>query len=203
MTRAGLTRRRYWLTLSIAVVLGIPLLCQAAEYQIDPNTTSIQFRIRHLTIFNITGTFKKFSASATINDWDPSALKVRVTVDAASIDTGLEERDEYLRGHNFFDVAKYPTIHFISRKVDKVSPDKLKITGDLSMHGVTREVVIDVERPTIAIKDPRGDFKRKELATTKINRSDFGLTWNKLLDTGGMVIGEEVNIQADVEWIRK
>lgn len=195
--------KRYWITLSIAVILGIPFLCQAAEYQIDPGNTSIQFRIRCLIVSNITGTFKKFSASSTFNDGDPGNLKVRVTIDAASIDTGLKERDEHLRGKDFFDVAKHPTIHFISKKVDRVSPDKLKVTGDLTMRGVTREVVIDVEGPPLAIKDPGGSLRRRELATTRINRSDFGLTWNKLLDTGGMVIGEEVNILADVEWIKK
>lgn len=195
--------KRYLITLSVAVVLGIPLLCQAAEYQIDPSNTSIQFRIRYLIVSNITGTFKKFSASATFMDRDPGNLKVRVTIDAASIDTGLEERDEHLRGKEFFDVAKYPTINFISKKVDKISPDKMIVTGDLTMRGVTREVVLDVKGPTLASKDPWGCLRRRELATTKINRSDYGLTWNKLLDTGGMVIGEEVNILADVEWIRK
>jgi len=195
--------RRYWIAISIAVILGIPLPCQAAEYQIDPSNTSIQFKIRYLIVSNITGTFKKFSASATINDRDPGNLIVMVTIDAASIDTGLEESDEHLRGQEFFDVAKYPTINFISKKVEKVLPDKLKVTGNLTMRGVTREVVLDVEGPTLASKDPGGYLRRKELATTRIKRSDFGLTWNKLLDTGGTVIGEEVNILADVEWIRK
>jgi polyisoprenoid-binding protein YceI len=104
---------------------------------------------------------------------------------------------------DFFDVAKYPDITFVSKKVIKVDTDRLKVTGDLTIHGVTREITVDVEGPTPEVKDPWGNFRRGATATAKINRRDFGLTWNKVLDSGGLVVGDEVNIYVEVELVRK
>jgi len=139
----------------------------------------------------------------TIDDADITKSKVDVTIDAASIDTANAKRDEHLRSPDFFDVAKYPTLKFVSTKVAKAGEGRLKVTGNLTIHGVTKEVVLDVEGPSPAVKDPWGNTKSGASATTKINRKDFGLTWNKALETGGMVVGEEVLITLEVELLKK
>ena len=141
--------------------------------------------------------------TVTIDDQDVTRLKVDVVIDAASINTGHAKRDDHLRGPDFFDVAKYPEITFVSKKVTKVDADRLKVTGDLTIHGVTREIMMDVEGPTPEVKDPSGNFRRGATATGKINRKDFGLTWNRVLDTGGVVVGEEVTMYVEVELIKK
>jgi polyisoprenoid-binding protein YceI len=138
-----------------------------------------------------------------MDDKDISNLNVELTIDAASVNTGHAKRDEHLRAADFFDVAKYPTITFVSKKVMKDGPDRLKVTGDLTMHGVTREVTVNVEGPTQEVKDPWGNFRRGATGTSKINRKDFGLTWNKSLETGGVVVGEDVDIFVEIELIKK
>jgi polyisoprenoid-binding protein YceI len=195
--------KRLLTAVSVVLILALPLLVSASDYRLDPDHYSIQFKIRHLTVSNVTGTFQRATGTATFDDRDPAASKVEATIDTASIDTGHAKRDEHLRGPDFFDVAKYPTITFVSRKVEKAGPGKMKIIGNLTMHGITREVTIDVEGPTPEIKDPWGNFRRGVSGTAKINRNDFGITWNKTMDTGGLIIGEEVSIYIDVEWIRK
>jgi polyisoprenoid-binding protein YceI len=134
---------------------------------------------------------------------DPSTLKVDVTIEAASVDTGNEKRDQHLRTPDFLDVAKYPTITFVSKKVMKADPGKLKVTGDLTIHGVTREITVDLEGPTSEVKDPWGGFRRGATGTTRIDRRDFGITWNTALDSGGMLVGNEVTIYVEVEWVKK
>lgn len=194
---------RYLILFLIALVLGIPLSGEAANYQMDADHSSIQFKIRHLTVSNVTGTFNKVKGASSIEGEDLATLKVEVTIDAASIDTRHQKRDEHLRTPDFLDVAKYPTITFVSRKIVKGDPGKLKVIGDLTLHGVTREITVDLEGPTPEIKDPWGNFRRGVTGTAKIDRRDFGITWNKVLDSGGLVVGNEVSIQIDIEWIRK
>ena len=138
-----------------------------------------------------------------MDDRDVSNLNVELTIDAASVNTGHAKRDEHLRAADFFDVAKYPTITFISKKVIKDGPDRLKVTGELTMHGVSREVTVNVEGPTQEVKDPWGNFRRGATGTAKINRKDFGLTWNRALETGGVLVGEDVDIFVEVELIKK
>ena len=128
---------------------------------------------------------------------------MELIIDAASVDTGHAKRDEHLRGSDFFDVAKYPTITFVSKKVMKASPDRLQVIGDLTLHGVTKEITVDVEGPTSEIKDPWGNLRRGATATAKVNRKDFGLTWNRVLETGGVVVGEDVDILVELELIKK
>jgi polyisoprenoid-binding protein YceI len=183
--------------------LAIPILTDAATWQMDPAHSSFQFKIRHLTVSNVKGDFSKFQGVAIIDDQNINSLKVEVTIDAASVNTGHAQRDEHLRGPDFFDVTKYSTITFVSKKVIKTDANRLKVIGDLTLHGVTREITVDVEGPTPEVKDPWGNFRRGATATTKINRRDFGLTWNKVLDTGGLLVGDEVNIYVEVELVRK
>ncbi len=195
--------KKHFVVLLVCLALAIPGIAGAATYQLDPVHSSIQFKIRHLTVSNVTGTFNKIKGSATMEGEDPATLKVEVAIEAASVDTGNEKRDQHLRTPDFLDVAKYPTITFVSRKVVKGEPGKLKITGDLTLHGVTREITVDLEGPTSEVKDPWGGFRRGATGTARIDRRDFGITWNTALDSGGMLVGNEVTIYVEVEWVKK
>jgi polyisoprenoid-binding protein YceI len=185
------------------IFFTFPALSQAATWQIDPDHSSFQFKVRHLMVSNVKGDFTKVKGAVTMDDNDVSNLNVEVTIDAASVNTGHAKRDEHLRAADFFDVAKYPTITFVSKKVMKDGSDRLKVAGDLTMHGVTREVTVNVEGPTQQVKDPWGNFRRGATGTAKINRKDFGLTWNRALETGGVVVGEDVDIFVEIELIKK
>ena len=195
--------KRFFTPMIALFVLAIPVLTYTATWQMDPDHSSFQFKIRHLTVSNVKGDFSKLKGVVMIDDQDIARLKIEVVIDATSVNTGHAQRDEHLRGPDFFDVTKYPTITFVSKKVIKADMDRLKVVGDLTIHGVTREITVDVEGPTPEVKDPWGNFRRGATATTKINRRDFGLTWNKVLDTGGLVVGEEVNIYVELELVRK
>jgi polyisoprenoid-binding protein YceI len=185
------------------LVFLIPVFTYGATWQMDPDHSSFQFKIRHLTVSNVKGDFNKVQGTVTMDDQSIDNLKVEVTIDAASVNTDHSKRDEHLRGPDFFDVTKYPTITFVSKKVVKGERDRLKVVGDLTIHGVTREITVDVEGPTSGVKDPWGNFRRGATATTKISRKDFGLAWNKVLDNGGLVVGDEVSIYVEVELVRK
>jgi polyisoprenoid-binding protein YceI len=187
----------------LTLFFTFPALGQAATWQIDPDHSSFQFKVRHLMVSNVKGGFTNVKGAVTMDDKDISNLNVELTIDAASVNTGHAQRDEHLRASDFFDVAKYPTIIFVSKKVMKDGPDRLKVTGDLTIHGVTREVTVNVEGPTQEIKDPRGNFRRGAAGTARINRKDFGLIWNRALETGGVVVGEDVDIFVEIELIKK
>lgn len=187
----------------LILFLTLPVLGQAANYQIDPDHSSFQFKVRHLMVSNVKGDFNKAKGSVMIDDNNITNLKVELTIETASVDTGHAKRDEHLRNADFFDVAKYPTVTFVSKKVMQAGQGKLQVTGDLTLHGVTREITLDVEGPTQEIKDPWGKFRRGATATGKINRKDFGLTWNRALETGGVVVGEDVDIYVEVELIKQ
>jgi len=187
----------------LTFIFALPFLGHAATWQIDPDHSSFQFKVRHLMVSNVKGDFTKVKGVVTMDDKDVTNLNVELAIDAASVNTGHAKRDEHLRAPDFFDVAKYPTITFVSRKVMKAGPDKLKVIGDLTIHGVTKEITVDVEGPTQEVKDPWGNFRRGATGTAKINRKDFGLTWNRALETGGVVVGEEVDLFIEVELIKK
>jgi len=180
----------------------LPSLAFASTWNIDPDHTSTGFKVRHLMVSNVKGTFGKVQGVVNIDDRDITRSSVSVTVDTASIDTGVAKRDADLRSANFLEVAKFPTMTFVSTKVAKSGADGLKVTGNLTLHGVTRPVVLDVEGPSRESKDPWGNLRRGASASTKINRKDFGLTWNKALETGGVVVGDEVDISIEVEMIK-
>ncbi len=194
--------RRFVAVLFVFAALIMPTLALAATYEIDPAHTSFNFKVRHLTVPNVTGTFGKVNGIAEIDDREITALKVEVTLDASSIDTGHANRDEHLRGPDFFDVAKYPTLKFVSRKISRIDANKIQVTGDLTIRDVTKEVTVDVEGPTPEIKDPGGKMRRGATGSTKINRKDYGIMWNKTLDSGGLVVGDEVSISVEVELIK-
>lgn len=187
---------------SIILVLTWPLVALATTWNIDPEHSNIGFKVKHLMVSNVKGSFEKLTGTVDINDTDITRSKVEVSIDTTSINTNVQKRDEHLRSADFFDVAKYPAMTFVSKKVAKDGKDKLKVTGDLTLHGVTKEVVLFVEGPSQESKDPWGNFRKGASATAKISRKDFGLIWNKALETGGVVIGDEILITLEVEMIK-
>jgi polyisoprenoid-binding protein YceI len=188
--------------ITLIAALSLPTLALATTWDIDPDHSNIGFKVRHLMVSNVKGNFDKHTGTVEINDKDITKSKVAITIDTNSINTNVQKRDDDLRSANFFDVAKYPTMTFVSKKMVKAGKGKLKVTGDLTIHGVTKEVVLDVEGPSAESKDPWGNIRRGASATTRINRKDFGLTWNKALETGGVVVGDEVTIMLEVEMIK-
>lgn len=169
----------------------------AARYSLDADHTSITFKIRHL-VSKVNGNFRKFSGWFEYDEKNNKAWKTEVTIDALSIDTAHTKRDDHLRTADFFDVKKFPTLSFKSTKVNARSKKSFKLAGDLSIHGVTKPVVFDVLVGGTGT-DPWGNEKAGFTATTKINRKDFGLSWNKVLDAGGVLIGDEVEVILEVE----
>ena|ERR1039457_6987988 len=194
--------KRISIILLAVIALVLPTFASAASWKIDPDHSNIGFKVRHLMVSNVKGVFEKHSGTIDINDKDITNSRVEVTIDTNSINTNVQKRDTHLRSADFFDVARYPAMTFISRKVAKAGKDRLLITGDLTLHGVTREVVLDVEGPSQESKDPSGNIRRGATASTKINRKDFGLVYNSVLETGGVAIGEEVTISLEIEMIR-
>ena len=193
----------------IAVLAGMAVLgCTASfaatsTWKFDPMHTAAQFSVRHLTISTVRGAFSKVSGTVEFDDHDVSKSSADVTIDVSTVDTREPARDKDLRREKFFDVEHFPTMTFKSTKVEQAGAGKLKVTGNLTIRGVTKEVVLDVDGPTAAIKDPYGNQRAAVNATTKINRQDFGVKWNSTIDGGGVVVGDEVNITIDAEMIKQ
>ncbi len=191
------------LAIILSAALLAPLNALAATYTLDPAHTTIGFKVKHLMIANVKGVFEKFKGTVSIDESDISKSKVSVSIEMASINTNIAKRDEHLRSGDFFEAAKFPLMTFESTKVEKAGADKLKVTGNLTIKGVTKQVVLNVDGPSDEIKSPQGVAKRGASATATINRSDFGVSWNKKLDAGGVVVGEEVQISIDAELDRQ
>ena len=166
-------------------------------YQIDPAHSSVHFSVRHMMITNVRGAFKNIKGTVVYDPANLAETSVEATIDAASIMTMDEQRDAHLRSADFLDVEKYPTITFKSKKVEPG-----KVTGDLTIHGVTQEVALDVDGPTGETKDPFGNTRVGASASTKIKRSTFGLNWNAALETGGILVGDELKIELEVSMIK-
>lgn len=194
--------KRILALISLTIALILPGVTLASTWNIDPDHSTIGFKIRHLMVSNVNGHFSSYSGTIDINDADITKSKISVSIDAATIDTNVRKRDEHLRSPDFFDVAKYPKLTFVSKSISKGREGHLLVKGDLTMRGVTKEVVLDVEGPTMESKDPWGNIRKGATATTLINRKDFGLTWNAALETGGVLVGDEVNIILEVELIK-
>jgi polyisoprenoid-binding protein YceI len=171
----------------------------AAEWDVDPVHTTAGFSVRHLAVSTVHGQFNKVSGKVDLDDKDITKSTVEVSIDVSSIDTHDAKRDGHLKSPDFFDAAKFPTMSFKSTKVEKAGKEKLKVTGELTLHGVTHPVVLTVEGPTPAIKNPWGVTVRGVSATGKLSRKDWGLTWNKALETGGVLVGDEITLQIDAE----
>lgn len=187
----------------MTVGLSLPAGAATSTWQIDPQHSSAQFAVRHLGLSTVRGAFSKLSGTMIRDDQDIANSSVEVTIDVNTVDTREPDRDKDLRSERFFDVAHFPTMTFKSKKVEQVAPGKLRVTGDLTIRGTTREVTLDVDGPTAPVKDPWGNQRLAATGTTKINRQDYGVKWNAKLDNGGVVVGDEVNITLDVEMIQK
>src|SRR5208282_460753 len=196
------TAQRISLVSAIALLASLSALAQTSNWNIDPAHSTAQFTVRHLGISNITGNFTKVTGSVVLNERDIAQSQVSATIDVSSVDTRVEARDKDLRSPNFFDVEKYPTIEFKSKRMLS-SGGKLQLIGDLTIHGTTREVTLDVDGPTPEMTDPWGNSRRGFSATTAINRRDFNLLYNNLLKTGEAVVGDNIKIQIDAEMVKK
>ena len=192
---------------ALLTVAGLALatgaLAQTSHWDVDPVHSVVSFSVRHMMVSNVRGEFTKFSGALEGTAGDVTTAKLNVTIDAASVNTREPKRDSHLMSPDFFDVAKFPTLTFVSKKVTRAGEGKLKVTGDLTIHGVTKEVVLDVDGPTPEMKDPWGGMRVGAHATTTVNRKDFGLLWNKALEAGGVLVGDEVAISIDVELVKK
>src|SRR5260370_35705622 len=185
-------------TATLAAVVALPGHAATSMWQIDPNHSAAQFAVRHLTISTVRGAFTKVNGTVQLDDKDIAKSSVDVTIDAASVDTRVPDRDNDLRSDHFFDVAKYPTITFKSKKVEQVGAGKRRINGDLTIHGTTKEVVLDVDGPTPPVKDPWGNQRAAAMATTKINRQDFGVQSNATMDNAGGGGGVDVTVRVEM-----
>lgn len=171
-------------------------------YQIDPSHSTASFSIKHMMIAKVHGGFEKMSGTLTYDKANPSKSSIQVAIETASINTREPQRDTHLRSPDFFDVEKYPTITFKSTRVEG-SGGELKVIGDLTIHGVSQQVTLDVEGPSDEMKDPWGNIKIGASGTTKIKRKDFGLTWNAALEAGGFLVGDDVTINLDVQFVKQ
>ena len=174
----------------------------ATTWTLDPTHVELGFAIRHLMISTVRGRFGSASGVVVFDESNPSAASIDVTIDVASIDTRQEMRDNHLRSPDFFDVANYPVMRFVGKRIDGDVRKKFRVVGDLTIRDVTREVVLDVANEG-ATTDPWGNQRVGFSATAKLNRSDFNLTWNQALEAGGVVVGEEVKLSIDAEFIRQ
>jgi len=196
------TVHRIAIASAITLLASLSALAQTSTWNIDPAHSTAQFTVRHLAISNVTGNFTKVTGSVVLNEKDITQSQVSASIDVSSVDTRVEARNKDLKSPNFFDVEKYPTIEFKSKRIAS-GGGKLQVIGDLTIHGTTREVTLDVDGPTPELSDPWGNSRRGISATTTINRRDFNLTYNNLLKTGEAVVGDNVKIQIDAEMVKK
>src|SRR5260370_21432818 len=196
------TARRVGAVSAIALVASLSALAQTSTWNIDPAHSTAQFTVRHLGISNVTGSFTKVTGTVVINDRDIAQSEVSATIDANSVDTRVEARDKDLKSPHFFEVEKYPTIEFKSKKIVS-SGGRLQVIGDLTIHGTTRDVTLDVDGPTPELADPWGNLRRGISAAATINRKDFNLLYNDLLKTGETGLGCPLKIQIHPPILKK
>lgn len=174
----------------------------AATYMIEPAHSAAHFKVRHLMIANVRGEFSKVSGTVKIDPSNPAASSITAEIDVNSINTREPDRDKHLKSAEFFDAANYPTMKFQSTKVEPDGPEGYTVSGDLTIRGVTHEVALNVIGPTPEIKDPWGYTRRGAEATAKISRKEFGLSYNPVLETGGVMIGDAIEISLEVELVK-
>jgi len=186
----------------LLLALLIPAATSADEFQVDPAHSQILFKVRHLGISTVTGEFKDFTATFDLDPANLASLKAEADIDAASVDTREADRDTHLKSADFFDVANHPRIRFTSKRAELVSGNKVKLEGDLTIRGVTKPVVLEAEYGG-SVKDARGNDRAAFTAETTVNRKDFGVSWSRVLDGGGLVVGDDVVIQLELEAVKK
>lgn len=188
---------------AVAALLAVPAAAAPETFAIDPAHTASQFAVKHMVVSTVRGAFGKTTGTVVFDQADASKDRVEATIDAATLTTRNEKRDSDVKGPDFLDVAKYPTITFKSTRVEPAGEGKLKVTGNLTIHGVTKPAVLDVQGPAAPLKDPWGKERIGASATTKINRKDFGINFSKTLDNGGAVLGDELDITIDLEAVKQ
>lgn len=181
---------------------GLASSAQASTWEMDMSHSQIGFSVRHMMVSNTSGRFAKATGTLELDDKDLARSNVSIAIETASVDTQDQKRDEHLRSPDFFATAEHPQMTFKSKSV-KAKGKGYVVSGDLTIRGVTRPVVLEVAELTGPVKDPWGNERRGATATAKINRKDFGITWNKVLDAGGVAVGDEVRIQIEAEFIKK
>jgi len=190
-----------------ALSLGLLMLAGStafgATWTIDSAHSGANFSVRHMMVSNVRGSFSKVTGTVDYDPSTPAGSKADVTIDVTTINTNEPKRDEHLKSPDFFEVAKFPTMRFVSKRVVPAGPGKLKLLGDLTIHGVTKEVTFDVDAPAAEVKEQRGGARSGASATAKISRKDFGLTWNRAIEAGGVAVSDEVAITLDIELTRK
>ncbi|HEX3697914.1 MAG TPA: YceI family protein [Polyangia bacterium] len=194
--------RSIFLSVSISVLglVAAAAPARASVWEINSAHSTAAFSVRHMMVTNVSGQFGKITGTLDLDEKVPAKSTVEVTVDATTIDTHEPKRDAHLKSPDFFDVANHPTITFKSTKVEKAGKGKYKVTGDLNMHGVAKPVTLTVEGPTEAVKNPMGGtMTRGAHASGKLNRKDWNLNWNKALEAGGVLVGDEVTLNVDLE----
>ena len=175
---------------------------ETSTWNIDPIHSTAQFKVKHMMISNVKGEFTKISGKLELDPSNITKSHVEASIDATSINTREADRDTHLKSADFLDVEKFPNLTFNSTRISKEGEGELSVEGELTMHGVTRKVVFEVEGPSAAAKDPSGNTRIGLSATTRVNRKDFGLNWNAVLEAGGILVGEEVTIILDVQFIK-
>lgn len=191
-----MTTRQLLSAASLAVLSSAPAL--ADEYELDPAHSTAQFSVRHMMVSTVRGQFDRVTGTASLDEKDLTKSKVEVSIEAKSINTREPKRDEHLRSPDFFDAVKFPAVTFSSTKVEKAEGGKFKVTGDLTMRGVKKSVTLLAEI-TAPVKNPWGQQVRGVTASGKLNRKDWGLTWNKGLEAGGVLVGDEIQLVIDAE----
>jgi len=174
----------------------------STTWNIDPVHSVAEFKVKHMMISNVKGQFTSVQGVLELDEGDIGNSRVRASIEAASINTREAQRDAHLKSADFFDVEKFPTLSFQSTRISRAGDGELSVAGELTIHGITRSVQFAVEGPTAPGKDPWGNTRVGLSATTKINRKDFGLTWNAALETGGILVGEEITITLDVQFVK-
>lgn len=176
-------------------------IASESTWKLDPAHSGAEFKVRHMMISHIKGIFTSLSGTLTLDEFNIAGSKVEASIDVASVHSGDEQRDSHLQGPEFFDAALYPTMTFQSTSVRRTGDNEYHVTGDLTLHGVTKSVDFSVDDGGQG-KDPWGNTRRGITATTKINRKDFGLAWNSALETGGVLVGDEVSISIDAQFVK-
>ena len=190
--------KRSVLTLALLALGWAATPVAAQTWTIDSTHSETSFAVTHLMVATVRGGFGKTAGTIEYDGKNLAGLKVNATIDVNSINTREQKRDDHLRSPDFFDAVKFPTITFVSKRAEAAGAGKIKVVGDLTMKGVTKEVVLDVEGPTAPVKGSRGETRAGATATTTLNRKDFGITWNRALDSGGVVVSDEVKVTIDL-----
>jgi polyisoprenoid-binding protein YceI len=186
-------------TITLMIFGAAQALAATTKWDIDPAHSAVKFKVKHLMISNVYGTFPDLKGSFTLDDKSPTNMTAEMTINTKSVNTENAQRDEHLKSADFFDVTNNPTITFKSTKVTKEGKNKFKMVGDFTMRGVTKPVTVAVDELTEPVKDMQGKMRRGFSATAKINRKDFGVSWNKTLDKGGVAVSENVDVNIELE----